>query len=273
VDPGGLHPARDCQPFTGAVKGSKSFGRALHRPRNPSRASSLLHGQSILAVLRTKPLTAPAPGGHRRLSGEARQVGGHSLRSDHEPQGSLPGLPGQRPGPWPWVHLHRERAHLHTPRSARATEPGNRKAGQGQQHRCCQYCCLRSRRQPTARDRSGMPAEAAGNYGKCWTICPLLRICESCPPLAPLPGYQVTGRGTPRSGRLSPRQRRSLLSSRCCRRSARTTSTSRRAGGTHRSPGSSGPSPLGPLWTPVQTATPNQTVSIVTFFALRCVMP
>jgi hypothetical protein len=37
-----------------------------------------LHGQSILEVLRTKPLMAPAPGSDRRLSGEAHRVGGHS---------------------------------------------------------------------------------------------------------------------------------------------------------------------------------------------------
>ena len=37
------------------------------------------HGQSILKVLRTTPLTAPAPGSDRRLSGEAHQVGAHRL--------------------------------------------------------------------------------------------------------------------------------------------------------------------------------------------------
>jgi hypothetical protein len=73
-----------------------------------------LHGQSILEVLRTRSLTAPAPGGDRRLSGEAHQVGAHPHRSDHEPHGSLPGVPRRRPGPCTGMHLRREGAHLHT---------------------------------------------------------------------------------------------------------------------------------------------------------------
>jgi hypothetical protein len=58
-----------------AVKGSKIlWPRPLRTPHNlPPTAP--LHGQSILEVLRTKPLTAPAPGSDRRLSGEAHQVG------------------------------------------------------------------------------------------------------------------------------------------------------------------------------------------------------
>ncbi len=73
-----------------------------------------LHGQSILEVLRTRPLTARAPGGDRRLSGEALHVGGHSYRSDHDPHGALPGLQGRRTGPRFRVHLRRGRAHLYT---------------------------------------------------------------------------------------------------------------------------------------------------------------
>ena len=43
---------------------------------NLARVESL-HGQSFLELLRTRPLTAPAPGSDRRLSGEGHQVGGH----------------------------------------------------------------------------------------------------------------------------------------------------------------------------------------------------
>ena len=73
-----------------------------------------LHGQSILEVLRTRPLTAPAPGGDRRLSGEALHVGGHSHRSDHDPHGSLPGLQGRPTGARTGMRLRRGRAHLYT---------------------------------------------------------------------------------------------------------------------------------------------------------------
>jgi len=55
----------------------------LLHAHSPARTEPL-HGQRILEVLRTKPLTAPAPGSDRRLSGEALRVGGHSHRSDHE---------------------------------------------------------------------------------------------------------------------------------------------------------------------------------------------
>ena len=101
---------------------------ALHETRqgfqDPLAASSrthttparmqLLHGQSILKVLRTKPLTAPAPGSDRRLSGEGHQVGGHRHRSDHEPQRPVPGMRRWRPGARQGMHLQRERAYLHT---------------------------------------------------------------------------------------------------------------------------------------------------------------
>jgi hypothetical protein len=66
----------------------------------PARTEPL-HGQSILEVLQTKLLTAPAPDTDRRLSGEGHQVGGHSRRSDHEQHGSLHSLPGRRLDPPP----------------------------------------------------------------------------------------------------------------------------------------------------------------------------
>jgi hypothetical protein len=90
-----------------------------------------LHGQSILEVLRTKPLTAPAPGSDRRLSGEAHQVGSHSHRSDHEPQGSLPGLQGRRAGPRAGMRVRRKRAHL----CARDLQPVRRQ-------RACPSCAV-----------------------------------------------------------------------------------------------------------------------------------
>jgi hypothetical protein len=68
------------------------------RTRTPLARIEPLRGQSILEVLRTRPLTAPAPGSDRRLSGEAHQVGGHSQRSDHELQRSVPGLQRWRLG-------------------------------------------------------------------------------------------------------------------------------------------------------------------------------
>jgi hypothetical protein len=109
----GLHPARKYQPSTGAVKGSKIlWPRPLSTHINLGRTQPL-HGQSILEVLRTRPLTAPAPGSDRRLSGEAHHVGGHSHRSDHEPHGSLPGMQRRRPGARTGMHMRRQRAHLH----------------------------------------------------------------------------------------------------------------------------------------------------------------
>jgi hypothetical protein len=60
----------------------RSFGRAPPHTHNPAH-SDPLHGQSILEVLRTSPLTAPAPGSDRRLSGEAHQTGGQQ----HSPGG------------------------------------------------------------------------------------------------------------------------------------------------------------------------------------------
>jgi hypothetical protein len=98
-----LHGSR--QGFQDPLAASSPLARPL-APIEP------LHGQSILEVLRTRPLTAPAPGSDRRLSGEAHQVGGHSHRSDHEPRGSLPGLQGRRPGTRPCLHVRREGAHL-----------------------------------------------------------------------------------------------------------------------------------------------------------------
>jgi hypothetical protein len=78
----GPHPAREYQPSTGAVKGSKILWPLLFRTHtNPPRTEPL-HGQSIFEVLRTKPLTAPAPGSARRLSSEAHHVGSHSHKSD-----------------------------------------------------------------------------------------------------------------------------------------------------------------------------------------------
>src|SRR5215469_11441119 len=111
VAKGGPHPAREYQPSTGAVKGSKILWPG-HLCTQTSRIyAELAHGQSILKVLRTKPLTAPAPGSDRRLSGEAHQVGGHPPgtggRHDHHAQAavadlsqrSLPHMPGRRPSP------------------------------------------------------------------------------------------------------------------------------------------------------------------------------
>lgn len=85
----------------------------LHTHRHLA-CMELLHGQSILEVLRTRPLTGPAPGSDRRLSGEAHHVGRHSHRSDHEPHGSVPAVQRRRPGARPGMHLRRERPHLHT---------------------------------------------------------------------------------------------------------------------------------------------------------------
>ena len=110
---GGLHPARKYQPSTGAVKGSKIlWPRPLRTPHNHPPTAPL-HGQSILEVLRTKPLTAPAPGSDRRLSGEAQHVGSHPHRSDHGQQASVPELQRRRLGALPRMHLLWQRAHLH----------------------------------------------------------------------------------------------------------------------------------------------------------------
>jgi hypothetical protein len=110
---GGPHPVQEYQPSTGPVKGSKILWPLLARTHIPPACAKPRHGQSILEVLRTRPLTAPAPGGDRRLSGEAHQVGDHSHRSDHEPHGSVPGVQRRRPGARPGMHLRWEGAHLH----------------------------------------------------------------------------------------------------------------------------------------------------------------
>ena len=91
----------------------RSFGRIspLAQPLPPAQPR---HGQSIFEVLRTMPLTAPAPGSDRRLSGEAHHVGGHPHRSDHEPHGSVPAVPRRQLGTRATMLLRRERAHLHT---------------------------------------------------------------------------------------------------------------------------------------------------------------
>ena len=112
---GDLHPARKYQPSTGPVKGSKILWPRSSRTHATLPRAEPLHGQSILKVLRTRPLTAPAAGSDRRLSGEARHVGGHSYRSDHEPHGSVPGVQRRRPGARPGMHLRREGAHLRSP--------------------------------------------------------------------------------------------------------------------------------------------------------------
>jgi hypothetical protein len=72
----------DYQPSTGAVKGSKILCPRPSRKRTPLACTEPLHSQSILEVLRTRPLTAPAPGSDRRLSGEAHQVGGQKIVSN-----------------------------------------------------------------------------------------------------------------------------------------------------------------------------------------------
>jgi hypothetical protein len=89
---GSLHPARECQPSSGAVKGSKILWPHPPGLARRSRPSEPRQSQSILGVLRTRPLASPAPGSDRRQSGEAHQVGGRSHGSDHEPQRSLPGM-------------------------------------------------------------------------------------------------------------------------------------------------------------------------------------
>jgi len=71
-----------------------------------------LHGQSILEVLRTRPLTAPAPGSDRRLSGEGHQVGSPRRRSGHEQQRQVRDVRRRRLGPRPGMHVPWERAHL-----------------------------------------------------------------------------------------------------------------------------------------------------------------
>jgi hypothetical protein len=103
---GNISPPRD------PSRVPRSFGRAL-LARATLTLIGPLHGQSILEVLRTRPLTAPAPGSDRRLSGEALHVGGHSHRSDHGQQGSVPGVQRRRPGARSGMRLRRERAHLH----------------------------------------------------------------------------------------------------------------------------------------------------------------
>jgi hypothetical protein len=87
----------------------RSFGRYSPVLTHAPAYAKPLHGQSILEVLRTRPLTAPAPGSDRRLSGEAHQVGGNSHRSDHEPRGTLPGLPRRWPGARTRMHVRRQR--------------------------------------------------------------------------------------------------------------------------------------------------------------------
>jgi len=101
--------------------------RSLNAPSvTPKSQSSLdfhiaASRQSILEVLRTRPLTAPAPGSDRRLSGEARQVGSHS-------HGSLAGVPRRRPGSRSAMELQRERAQLHACNQHRVRPPvGDRK--------------------------------------------------------------------------------------------------------------------------------------------------
>ena len=75
---GGLHPARKYQPSAGAVKGSKILWPRPSAPiLNLARAEPL-HGQSILKVLRTKPLTAPAPALARTLN-SAAQIAARAL--------------------------------------------------------------------------------------------------------------------------------------------------------------------------------------------------
>jgi hypothetical protein len=101
------------QPSTRPVKGPKILWPRPFALAQPLTPIELLHGQSVLEVLRTKPLMAPAPGSDRRLSSEALRVGGHSHRSDHEQQGPVPGVRRRRPGARAGMRLRRERAHLH----------------------------------------------------------------------------------------------------------------------------------------------------------------
>jgi len=111
---GGPSPGAAVSALRGSGQGFQDpLAAPLGTHINLARAEPL-HGQSILQILRTRPLTAPVPGSDRRLSGEAHQVGSHSHRSDHEQQGSLPGMQRRRPGPRAGMHLHRERAHLPT---------------------------------------------------------------------------------------------------------------------------------------------------------------
>ena len=102
---GSISPPRD------PSRVPRSFGRA-HPQAYTLTSRELPHGQSILEVLRTKPLTAPAPGSDRRLSDEGHQVGGHRARSGHE-QASVHSVRRWRPGARPGMHLRRQGTHLY----------------------------------------------------------------------------------------------------------------------------------------------------------------
>ncbi len=107
-------PGAGVSALHGSRQGFQDPLAASSRLARRSRPSEPRHGQSILEVLRTGPLTAPAPGSDRRLPGEGHQVGGHRHRSDHEPNGSLPGMSRWWLGARTGMHLRREQAHLHT---------------------------------------------------------------------------------------------------------------------------------------------------------------
>jgi hypothetical protein len=76
VDTASLHPARKYQASTGAVKGSEILWPRPFALTLSLTHPELLHGQSILEVLWTMPLTAHAPGSDRRPSGEGHLVAG-----------------------------------------------------------------------------------------------------------------------------------------------------------------------------------------------------
>jgi hypothetical protein len=78
-DRGGLHPARGLSALHGSRQGFQDPLAASPPHTHTAAGTGPLHGQSILEVLRTRPLTAPAPGRDRRLSGEGHQVGGQRL--------------------------------------------------------------------------------------------------------------------------------------------------------------------------------------------------
>ena len=92
----------------------RSFGRVHPVGVDPRALPASARPKHRGSPFGTRPLTAPAPGSDRRLSGEGHQVGGHRARSGHEQQRSVHGVRRRRPGARPGMHLRYERTHLHT---------------------------------------------------------------------------------------------------------------------------------------------------------------
>src|SRR5258708_32904249 len=70
-------PGAELSALHGTRQGFQDPLAAALRTHTTLAHAQPLHGQSILEVLRTRPLTALAPGSDRRLSVEGHQVAGH----------------------------------------------------------------------------------------------------------------------------------------------------------------------------------------------------